>query len=922
MNEDGANARKRPDGRCGVGADGCADDGARPRLRQTTLDFVDPTVVRRLPFVVFPRVVPRSAAEQSVPSYQPQSLYKTLEADPEAISSWIVPTNVAFRPYQISLAAAGLGGNTLMCLPTGLGKTRIAALVTLNMLHWFPTAKALFIAPTKPLLAQQRIALLETTGLAEDRVTELSGVITAEARERIWHDHDRSTMVLATAQVVLNDVVGGRMDASRLALLVIDEAHRARGNSAVCLLTKELFRRTNGAIRIVALSATPGKSKQDVQQLVDNLSISRLCFKHESDPDIAPFVHTRSVSSFVVRLTGALRLLLLDVALLAEQALRRLVMANAFYVNVRVLFDAVREEQRIIRAQAPGMSNQNWDPDSDTDANDFVLDSLPGVVALVNARERWRKEFTSAQAVTTMPHAGSITFAGRSGPRGPTALRGSVEGDFAFCLWWVSALKSLRLHGIRPLAGSLSRMALPPHSTRARQECVNSHLFQGIRARVDDFLRQGVVHPKIERCEELIREHLRQHATQTDAPSRVIVFAELRETVSELEERLAKYSEVRARGFVGQSNPGAPKSSRSPSRPKRGRVKAESTSVGGALGAAFPKEHNAYIPRQGMAQTEQSRVVDAFKRGDLNVLIATCIGEEGLDIGSVDLIIMLDVTASPVRWIQRMGRTARFAAGNVIALVSHGNEQRRFEGILDSNTSVPSFLRDPDQHLSLYAPSSYLLPAPREKVPGVWREIYLRKQATVKLSKKRTRREAAGDVERTATRATAQRISGKLGSRVDVPAQKCNMQSHAQTSREEDVQWWSRNRIEINGMMHKVLHDFAGVEADHSDIERHLSRTSRFGALRGVLRFGERIQLDTSYFHRLVSKWDALSRRDFAQAHPLNNTLQEHLEHAAEKSDSDQNGHSDRSLYCAWKPLLDIPISPGSSPSAHLLSMD
>lgn len=40
-----------------------------------------------------------------------------------------------------------------------------------------------------------------------------------------------------------------------------------------------------------------------------------------------------------------------------------------------------------------------------------------------------------------------------------------------------------------------------------------------------------------------------------------------------------------------------------------------------------------------------------------NTLVSTCVGEEGLDIGEVDLIICFDAQKSPIRLIQRMGRT-------------------------------------------------------------------------------------------------------------------------------------------------------------------------------------------------------------------------------------------------------------------------
>lgn len=65
--------------------------------------------------------------------------------------------------------------------------------------------------------------------------------------------------------------------------------------------------------------------------------------------------------------------------------------------------------------------------------------------------------------------------------------------------------------------------------------------------------------------------------------------------------------------------------------------------------------------------------------GECNTLISTCIGEEGLDVGEVDLIICFDISnKSPIRMVQRMGRTGRKRQGRIIVLVTEGKEQEVF----------------------------------------------------------------------------------------------------------------------------------------------------------------------------------------------------------------------------------------------------
>ena len=61
----------------------------------------------------------------------------------------------------------------------------------------------------------------------------------------------------------------------------------------------------------------------------------------------------------------------------------------------------------------------------------------------------------------------------------------------------------------------------------------------------------------------------------------------------------------------------------------------------------------------------------------MNCIVATQVGEEGLDIGNVDLIVCFDALKSPIRMIQRMGRTARFRNGKVIIFIQEGEEEEK-----------------------------------------------------------------------------------------------------------------------------------------------------------------------------------------------------------------------------------------------------
>lgn len=75
-------------------------------------------------------------------------------------------------------------------------------------------------------------------------------------------------------------------------------------------------------------------------------------------------------------------------------------------------------------------------------------------------------------------------------------------------------------------------------------------------------------------------------------------------------------------------------------------------------------------------------------------MISTSIGEEGLDIGEVDLIICYDNGMSPIRMVQRMGRTGRKRNGKVILLLMEGKEIQSYRSAIDKSRYLKTILKD------------------------------------------------------------------------------------------------------------------------------------------------------------------------------------------------------------------------------------
>ena len=108
-------------------------------------------------------------------------------------------------------------------------------------------------------------------------------------------------------------------------------------------------------------------------------------------------------------------------------------------------------------------------------------------------------------------------------------------------------------------------------------------------------------------------------------------------------------------------------------------------------------------------------------------MVSTCVGEEGLDIGEVDLIIFYDVSKSPIRLIQRMGRTGRKREGRVIVLLTEGKQEAIYNSAIYSKNSIKKALLDKNRLIP------YLSRAPRMVPKGInpiCHKMELKPQAT------------------------------------------------------------------------------------------------------------------------------------------------------------------------------------------------
>ncbi|MFA5105726.1 MAG: helicase-related protein [Candidatus Micrarchaeia archaeon] len=82
--------------------------------------------------------------------------------------------------------------------------------------------------------------------------------------------------------------------------------------------------------------------------------------------------------------------------------------------------------------------------------------------------------------------------------------------------------------------------------------------------------------------------------------------------------------------------------------------------------------------RDGVTQKTQAETIDRFRRGEFDILVASSIGEEGLDIPTVDNVIFFEPVGSEIRSIQRRGRAGRAKAGNIFVLITKGTKDESY----------------------------------------------------------------------------------------------------------------------------------------------------------------------------------------------------------------------------------------------------
>ncbi|PIN71420.1 hypothetical protein COV77_02035, partial [Candidatus Pacearchaeota archaeon CG11_big_fil_rev_8_21_14_0_20_30_13] len=190
------------------------------------------------------------------------------------------------REYQEEIFKTCIEKNCLIVLPTGLGKTLIALMISIDRMKKFPGKKVLFLAPTKPLAEQHLNYFKKNLPELFGGMDLFTGAVSPTKRKKIWEKGD---IIFSTPQCIANDLKKRLYSLSEVCLLIEDEAHRCVKNYDYNFIS-EKFQSQSKNPRIIGLTASPGSDQSKIREICKNLSIEEVELRTRESPDVKKYL--------------------------------------------------------------------------------------------------------------------------------------------------------------------------------------------------------------------------------------------------------------------------------------------------------------------------------------------------------------------------------------------------------------------------------------------------------------------------------------------------------------------------------------------------------------------------------------------------------------------------------------------------------
>lgn len=475
-----------------------------------------------------------------------------------------MPIQLKPRDYQQSIFETAKDANTLVVLPTGVGKTLIALMLAIQRQKDFPGEKVVMLAPTKPLVEQHYNSFKKELPELFAELTLFTGAVPAKQRRKLW---DTADIIFSTPQCVANDLSNYLYDLKNVSLLIIDEAHRCLKNYDYTKVA-DFYKRQAENPRTLGLTASPGSEIEKVKQICKHLNIEEVESRTRDSADVKPYLQELEFEKVTVPFPAEFMTIKMLLKNLYEEKVNRIRNYNLIHGPINKI--TLLNLQKQLGAKVSG---------GDRTPIYFLAMSL------------------TAQAIK-ISHA-------------------------------IELLETQTLASLKDYLQNLAKQAEQKKS-KGVQQLVKSKEFQSSFTIINDLMSKSIEHPKLEELKVLVENEFAENKK-----FKAIVFVQFRETASLISKTLNSIPKLKAKLFVGQA-----------------------------------KKSNVAGKTTGLNQKEQKQVVDEFREGKINVLVATSIGEEGLDIPEVSAVYFYETIPSAIRKIQRAGRTARLAPGKLFILIT------------------------------------------------------------------------------------------------------------------------------------------------------------------------------------------------------------------------------------------------------------
>ncbi|HLE07421.1 MAG TPA: DEAD/DEAH box helicase [archaeon] len=254
----------------------------------------------------------------------------------------VKPNAIEAREYQVNILRTACANNTLVVLPTGLGKTAVAIMLAAQRLEKFPDSKILIVAPTRPLCEQHMRSFSESMEIPEEEIVLLTGKISPEIRKEIYL---KAKIISATPQTIQNDLKTGKLNLENFSLLVVDEVHKAVKGYAypfVCKVYNQQAKRG----RILGLTASPGSDEARIKEICENLFATAVEIRSENDPDVEKYVEEKNLVQVRVELPQKMKYTQSSLRLCLRELLEKLKKYKVYAFSKKDLLLAQSRAQR------------------------------------------------------------------------------------------------------------------------------------------------------------------------------------------------------------------------------------------------------------------------------------------------------------------------------------------------------------------------------------------------------------------------------------------------------------------------------------------------------------------------------------------------------------------------------------------------